>query len=57
MTDLTLLLIGSGVFFIFLVGCYVYLRENFASARAEVEHATKIRVAYPIPKAEPRLPA
>jgi hypothetical protein len=40
-----------------LVGCYVYLRENFASARAEVEHATKIRVAYPIPKAEPRLPA
>ncbi len=30
MTDLTLLLVGSGVFFVFLAGCYVAARENLS---------------------------
>ena len=47
MTDLVLLLLGSGVFFVFLAGCYVAARESFAaSPSSEAELALSRRKGF-----------
>ncbi len=35
MTNLALLLFGSGIFFVFSAGCYIYVRENWVPNRSE----------------------
>ena len=34
MNELTLLLFGCGVFFVFSSGCYIYIRENMLFGKA-----------------------
>ncbi len=47
MTDLTLLLAGSGVFFMFLAGCYVAARDNLSvSLSGEAELALRRRKGF-----------
>lgn len=50
MSDKLLLVVGSCVFFIFLVGCYIYAREVFTTPRARdslLTSAAPLRILKP----------
>jgi len=42
MTDLVVLVVGCGVSFTFLAGCYIYMKENLETVEFEVGSTEKV---------------